>query len=404
MSLGGELGQVVDEHVDLGGADTVVLLVDQRRVEGELPQPGEGAEDRDPVLVEVVDEAEHGLTLALQVGVVDPAVPGSQAYVEHLLLLLGELRGHEVLGAAQHERPDPAPEPLEGLRVTEALDRVGDQLDEALRVGVQARRHDRQQRPQLHQPVLHGRAGQRDPEGYVEAADRLVGLAEVVLHGLRLVEHQTAPLEGEVVVGLHPVERVGGDHQVGAVAQLGQRRAAARLRTGDDPHVEARGELLGLVGPHRHHAGRCHHEEGAGARGACVRHERQRLQGLAEPHVVGEDPAEPGLPQEGQPPEAVELVGPQVGLQVDRVHGGQGVGRPQGAGGLDPLRGLGVDEPDLGELVPQPEVVVAHPDAVARLVVQLGGRLHQLGEMRELGPVDLDVHAGAQDHAWLARG
>lgn len=39
----------------------------------------------------------------------------------------------------------------------------------------------------------------------------------------------------------------------------------------------------------------------------------ERLQGLAEPHVVGEDTAEPVLPEERQPAEPVDLIRPQGG-------------------------------------------------------------------------------------------
>ena len=111
---------------------------------------------------------------------------------------------------------------------------------------------------------------------------------------------------------------------------------------------------------------------GAGPLGPGVGDQRQRLQRLAEPHVVGEDPAEPGRPQVGQPAEAVELVGPQLGLQPGRLDLRQRGQPAQRLRRPDPLRGLRVDEADLGELVPQPEVVVGEPDPLAGLVVQLG--------------------------------
>ena len=43
-----------------------LLVVDERRVERELPQPGERGEDRDPVRLGVVEQAEHALALALE--------------------------------------------------------------------------------------------------------------------------------------------------------------------------------------------------------------------------------------------------------------------------------------------------------------------------------------------------
>src|SRR3712207_7277352 len=50
-----------------------------------------------------------------------------------------------------------------------------------------------------------------------------------------------------------------------------------------------------------------------------------------------------------QPPEPVELVAAELRPQPGRIHLGQPVQIPQGPGRLDPLRGLGVHQPDLGE-------------------------------------------------------
>ena len=80
-----------------------------------------------------------------------------------------------------------------------------------------------------------------------------------------------------------------------------------------------------LLAPGGHHAGRGDHEERVVGPAADdgVLHEREHLQRLAQPHVVGQDPAEAVLVEEGQPPEALQLVGPQRG----------GRGRPGRAGG-----------------------------------------------------------------------
>ncbi len=125
--------------------------------------------------------------------------------------------------------------------------------------------------------------------------------------------------------------------------------------------------------------------------------QRQGLQRLAEPHVVGEDPAEPRLPEERQPPEAVELVVPQLRLHPVRLHLRQPVEVAQRARRADPLRRLGVDQADLRQLRPQPEVVVAHPYPVGGLLLQLTGLPHQLGEPGEARVVDAQVGAVAQD-------
>ena len=59
--------------------------------------------------------------------------------------------------------------------------------------------------------------------------------------------------------------------------------------------------------------------------------EGQGLERLAQAHVVGEDAAELVLPQEGQPAEALPLVGPQLSVQGGRqLRGSQGLERKAG--------------------------------------------------------------------------
>ncbi len=100
------------------------LGVDQGGVERELAQLGQGGQDRDPVAVEVVDQAQDALALLGQVGVVEPAVPGVEVDGEGLLLLGRQVGGDELLGAAQQERPDPLGEAAQRLVVALLLDRA----------------------------------------------------------------------------------------------------------------------------------------------------------------------------------------------------------------------------------------------------------------------------------------
>ncbi len=158
------------------------------------------------------------------------------------------------------------------------------------------------------------------------------------------------------------------------------------------------------LGPQADHAGGCDDQERGRPVRPGVRDERQGLDGLAEPHVVGEDPAEPGLPEVGEPAEPGQLVGPQLRLEPDRVDGRQRVQGAERLGRPHPLGGLLVDDAHLGELVPQAQVVVTDPHAALGLLLQLGGRLDQPLQVRELGPVDAQVLAVAQDHPVEARG
>ena len=72
---------------------------------------------------------------------------------------------------------------------------------------------------------------------------------------------------------------------------------AARLRLGDRAHVEPGREGGRLVHPGRHHAGRRDDEERRRAARARMGDQRQRLQGLAQTHVVAEDAAKTRTPR-----------------------------------------------------------------------------------------------------------
>ena len=69
---------------------------------------------------------------------------------------------------------------------------------------------------------------------------------------------------------------------------------------------------------------------------------------------------------------------PQLGLDPGGLDLRQGLQPTERLRGPDPLVGLGVHDADLGELVPQTEVVVVHPHAVTRLLVELATGPEQL--------------------------
>ena len=194
VPLLGQLLELLDERVDLGRRrQPGVRLVDQARVERHLPQHGQRPQDRDAVAVDVVDQPEQPLPLALEVPVVDRPVPRVQVDREHLLHLRRQLGGDGLLGAPQHQRTDAPTQRREPLGIPAVLDRLGPQLLEQRRPRVQPGRHDRQQRPEVHQRVLERGAGDGELRARREPAHRLVGLGLVVLHELRLVEHHRSP-------------------------------------------------------------------------------------------------------------------------------------------------------------------------------------------------------------------
>lgn len=121
-----------------------------------MPQQRDRAQDREPVAVEIVDQAEDLLALALQAGLVQLAVARVELNLERLLLLGGKVSGDELLGAALDQGLDPSPQAREALAVGLAFDRARVLLGEMLRVGKEPRCSDREQRPELGQVVLIG--------------------------------------------------------------------------------------------------------------------------------------------------------------------------------------------------------------------------------------------------------
>ena len=277
--------------------------------------------------------------------VVDAAVAGGQRQVHAHIILRRKLRRHQLLGAAQHERPDaPAQASGRGGRVRGVLTgfgRAGVQVAEGAGGGEEPVRHNRQQRPQLHEVVLQGRAGHRNLGARGHGAGDRPGAGAGIFDELRLVQQERAPAGGarallrtepgrvgDVRVLVHAQQRVAGQHQVRPGHAFGQRGlAGGGFGNGDD--LCPGQETFGLRRPVRDNGGRRDHEEGcerlAGNRGAVlldgVGEQGEGLHGLAQAHVVGEDAAHAMLVQEGEPAVTLHLVGAQGGAQArgDRV-------------------------------------------------------------------------------------
>ncbi len=136
---------------------------------------------------------------------------------------------------------------------------------------------------------------------------------------------------------------------------------------------------------------------------AGVADERQRLERLAEPHVVGEDAAELEAPERREPPEALALVGPQLRVQRggqrvlgDRIELEQCSDLP-----LPRLRLLG-DDAEGGELVPQACLVAADPQRLRRPVGEGSGLRDQLAQRLQAGLEQREVGAVREQHLRLA--
>ena len=227
----------------------------------------------------------------------------------------------------------------------------------------------------------------------------------MVLHELRLVEHEPCPRERVVRVVLDPEQRVRGHDDIGTRNRLGQRRTPSRLGLGDRHRGESGGEPLALARPVLDDARRRHHQERRRDRssGTDTGDHREGLQRLAEPHVIGEDAAEPVLVEEGQPTEPVALVGPQRrAYACGHVDGRDRVEIEQAVDSGLPAATLLVDDAQLHQLAPQARLKRTDPQAVGLAVLQRAGFLDQSAETIETRVVDAEVRTGVQDQMGVA--
>jgi len=220
-----QLLHVLEQHIQLRRRRIVDILFDQPGRQREHPEHGERAEHDEPVAVEVGEQTQHLLPLALQHGVVDGPVRGAEIDEQLLHLLLGQIARDQLFGASQHERSDAVAQPLEPplaewsallvLGHLAPLDRLDVLLAEAALRREEPRRGQREQRPQVSQAVLERRAGDGDRDDRSQLGDRLVHLRRGVLHELRLVDDHARPVEPLVLLGIQPKQGVGGDDDVG---------------------------------------------------------------------------------------------------------------------------------------------------------------------------------------------
>ncbi len=142
-----------------------------------------------------------------------------------------------------------------------------------------------------------------------------------------------------------PAEKaVGGDHQRAGCRRLERRRRAGAVRSVVPYDGQRRRETGDLALPVADHRGRAHEERPPpvlGTRRAPVEQEGEELDGLAEPHVVGEAGAEAEVGHLDEPAEAALLVGAERAVEVQRHRGAARAGalaQPGDDAGEVPLR------------------------------------------------------------------
>ncbi len=181
---------------------------------------------------------------------------------------------------------------------------------------------------------------------------------------------------------------------------VGDRAGAPRPRGRDRADLEVGCEGRALARPVAHDTRRRDDQERRERRivGTGRLHHGDGLHRLAQPHVVGEDAAEPLGAQEVEPVEPRTLIVPEGGSQPHRgIDPGEGRLIGQTAHAQPPLGLLDGEHAELGQVVPQPHVVAVDRELVARPVGEGAGLVDDGAEAVELGAVEPDVLAIAQE-------
>mmetsp|Transcript_8914 Transcript_8914/g.21077 ORF Transcript_8914/g.21077 Transcript_8914/m.21077 type:complete len:452 (+) Transcript_8914:1433-2788(+) len=172
-----------------------------------------------------------------------------------------------------------------------------------------------EQRPQLVQVVLQRRAREQQARVGLELADHERELRVLVLDPVSLIDDKVAPVEllKMIFLAAHNLE-ARDDHVklpwLHLLLELGIALVLASSHVHDAVVREPLPELSDPVGHGR--LGREHHVRTRRVLELCeVPDHRDGLHRLAEPHLVGEDAADPVVVQTHQPVEPLQLILPQ---------------------------------------------------------------------------------------------
>ena len=166
----------------------VLLTLNEGRIERELTQPRDRGQHTHAIGVRVRQQVEDPGALAGQVLVVDAAVLLTQVDAHDVNDLVGQVRGHFLLGTPQDKGRNVGRQAREHVRVA-PLNGAAHLLCEGIPRGQQPRARQGQEGPQVTQRVLDRRATDRQAPGGIHVAQRPVGGRAGILHGLRLVDN-----------------------------------------------------------------------------------------------------------------------------------------------------------------------------------------------------------------------
>src|SRR5579883_1225154 len=291
------LDQALDLRRRLG-----VLPGDEARVAGGLAQAQQRLERGEHASAARLREFfGHALAGRDAHGVVDAALRLVELDVKHGVRAGRQLAQDLALGAAQHERTDLRAQTRGRFGVT-ARDGVRVTLLEVADAPEQARVREVHRAPELLEPVLHGRAAQDDTKLPPQLVSRASRLAVDVLDGLALVEHDDVPVLLRDQLGVEAKHGVRHESDLGGGVD-------PTLRSLVDRRTQTGAEAVDLVDPVVDDALRAHDEHAAAK-------DADRLQRLAEAHVVGQHGAELRVAQERKPVHTLLLIWAEIRVEA----------------------------------------------------------------------------------------
>ena len=282
----------------------------------------------------------------LQDGLVERRLLAGERAVHLHLVLLGQVGDDGAVGleAPQDERRGERLEARRGVGVGGALDGHGELAPELLGRAEIARVDDLEDAPQIGQAVFHRRARQRHPPARGQRARRLRRAGRGVLDVLRLVEHESFPLDARQAGLVAVQERIRTQHHIVLRRHHPQLLARRPPRPMMHEHLQPRRKPRQLVPPVADHRRRTDHQRRPRR---LAEQQRNELRRFSQPHVVGQQGAEAVALEGGEPGDAAFLVAAQG---ADEAFGF--VGDLDAGAGLDILQ-QGVDPAagfDLGDL------------------------------------------------------
>ena len=329
-----------DERAFAAGEDFFELLFEAREFAGAFRFAGDVAE----VLLEVVggvvadlfeareggeDEAAPadafgGLQLALEGGeffLIEFDLFERERAVDFRLQFFGEVGDDLFVGlqAAQDEGRGDAPQACARAGVGAGLDGPREQVAEHRAFTEDAGVEEIHDGPQIADVVFDGGAGEGDAVVGGQRARRLRLARLGVLDVLRFVEQKAGPFDLAHFRVVAVKQIVAGNDDVHLLHLARERLAVPPQRAVVQMDPQAGREALRLAHPISQHRHRPHNQRRpARAARLLVKQQRQRLNRLAETHVVRETRTETAVAQVRQPTEPAQLIRPQLAREIAR--------------------------------------------------------------------------------------